>query len=95
MCLRPLYRGTTSDFDTEQKRITQAGDRPDLVPLFWWFHDVGRSFPVTRIANKNGASLTTDRLSSVPSKSYFEKTTLDFYRYWALPRDVARAQTGY
>ena len=93
MCLRPLYRGTNSDFDTEQKSITQAGDRPDLVPLFWWFHDVGRSFPVTRIANKNGASLTTDRLSSVPSKSYFENTTLDFY--WALPRDVARAQTGY
>lgn len=82
-----------SDFDTEQKRNTQAGDRPDLVPLFWWFHDVGRSFPVTRIANKNGVGLTTDRLSSVPTKSYFEKTTLDFY--WTLPRDVARAQTGY
>jgi len=59
MCLRPLHTVWISDFDTEQKRKhTRPGKRPDLVPPFWWFHDVGRSSraPESRAsANENGA----------------------------------------
>ena len=54
----------TSDFDTEQERMHTHATRlpvqyrPDLVPPFWWFHDVGRSSraPESRAsANENGA----------------------------------------